>query len=53
MHPRVHQSTHLPCPYFNKISGAKYSGVPQTDKASSPITFFLDNPKSVNLIYPF
>jgi hypothetical protein len=27
--PRAHQSTPLPCPLFSRISGAKYSGVPQ------------------------
>lgn len=54
MHPKVHQSTAFPCPYFINISGAKYSGVPQTEKASlSENTFFLDNPKSVILIYPY
>jgi hypothetical protein len=34
-------------------SGAKYSGVPQTEKASLvPLTFFFERPKSVILIYP-
>jgi len=27
--PKDHQSTAFPCPLFSKISGAKYSGVPQ------------------------
>ena len=27
--PNAHQSTPFPCPLFSKISGAKYSGVPQ------------------------
>ena len=27
--PRAHQSTPLPCPLFSRISGARYSGVPQ------------------------
>ncbi len=52
MHPSVHQSTTFPCPFFNKTSGAKYSGVPQTEKASFPTTPLLERPKSVILIYP-
>ena len=36
MKPRVHQSTYFPCPDLNNISGAKYSGVPQTELASLP-----------------
>ena len=29
--PKVHQSTGFPWPILKRISGAKYSGVPQTD----------------------
>ena len=52
-HPNVHQSKGLPCPYFIKTSGARYSGVPHTENASlSVLIFFFDKPKSVILIYP-
>jgi len=34
MQPKVHQSTGFPCPYLKRISGAKYSGVPQIENAS-------------------
>lgn len=47
MHPKVHQSAVLPYPFFNIISGAKYSGVPQIELASFYFTFKRDKPKSV------
>jgi hypothetical protein len=31
IHPKHHQSTGLPCPYFLITYGAKYYGVPQID----------------------
>ena len=48
--PKVHQSTGLPCPWLSKISGAKYSGVPQSVNVRFYTTFA--NPKSVNFRYP-
>ena len=33
--PRAHQSTALPCPWLWMISGAKYSGVPQSVQVRS------------------
>lgn len=53
MHPRHHQSTGFPWPYFFITSGAKYSGVPQIDivgSSAGPIAF--DKPKSVSFKYP-
>jgi len=49
MHANVHQSTDFPCPYLKRISGAKYSGVPHTEWASSPVAPLLESPKSVIL----
>jgi len=48
--PKVHQSTGFPCPLFNKISGARYSGVPQRVYVL-PSKYFA-NPKSVSIKYP-
>jgi len=33
--PSVHQSTEKPCPFISRISGAKYSAVPQKLKVWS------------------
>jgi hypothetical protein len=53
MQPKVHQSVGFPCPYFKRISGARYSGVPHMEKASvSEKMFIFESPKSVILIYP-
>ena len=48
--PKVHQSTALPWPILNRISGARYSGVPQTDCESFPLVPSFESPKSVILI---
>ena len=49
--PRAHQSTPFPCPLFSRISGAKYSGVPQKvlvpPSAPAPVIPLLASPKSV------
>ena len=37
---------------LRKISGARYSGVPQRECAVSPSTSFFDKPKSVIRIWP-
>lgn len=42
----------FPCPFFSITSGARYSGVPQREKAELSHTFLLESPKSVILIYP-
>jgi hypothetical protein len=51
--PKVHQSTLKPWPFISRISGAKYSAVPQNDF----VVWFgyknLASPKSANFIYPF
>jgi hypothetical protein len=51
--PKHHQSTGLEWPYWFKIYGAKYYGVPHMVKVYFDLSIILDNPKSVNLIYPF
>ena len=51
--PRLHQSTARPWPYLCKISGAKYSGVPQKLLALELSKMFsLLSPKSVSFGYP-
>lgn len=47
--PKVHQSTYFPCYLLIKISGAKYSGVPQIVLLFCYFVF-LDNPKSAILM---
>jgi len=32
--PKLHQSAAFPCPVQARVSGAKYSGVPQKELAS-------------------
>jgi len=51
--PSAHQSTDFPYPSFVPliISGARYSGVPQSVKVRS-LSSFLANPKSAILIFP-
>lgn len=51
--PKHQQSTALPWPSFLMISGARYSGVPQTEnKSRSPKILLQERPKSVSLMYP-
>ena len=52
MQPKDHQSVDFPCPFLDKISGERYSGVPQKLVASFPVIDSFDNPKSVILAYP-
>jgi len=54
--PRLHQSTAALWPCYLIISGAMYSGVPQTEYVSSLSSNSipsLDRPKSVNFKWPF
>lgn len=48
--PRHHQSTGFPWPFCNKISGARYSGVPHRVYVLPSI--YLAKPKSVSFRYP-
>ena len=52
--PSDHQSTARPWPVRFKISGARYSGVPQNENApvSSSRMFSFDSPKSVRRTLP-
>jgi hypothetical protein len=50
MIPNVHQSTGFPWPWFCKIYGAKYYGVPH--KVNVLFSIIFANPKSVSFIYP-
>lgn len=51
--PNVHQSTGFPWPLLLRTSGARYSGVPQKEKAEwSESMFDFDKPKSAIRIYP-
>ena len=49
-HPPAHQSTPLPCPLLRIVSGARYSGVPQSVQVWSLI--YLAKPKSHILTKP-
>ena len=50
---KLHQSTDLSCPIPSKISGAKYSGVPQKENVFSSLEIpSFDSPKSVSLMCP-
>ena len=55
--PRAHQSTPFPWPLFSKISGARYSGVPQKvlvpPSAPAPVTPLFARPKSVRRRCPW
>ena len=53
MPPKDHQSEAFPWPLFSKISGAKYSAVPQILFASvCPFMFSFERPKSAIFTYP-
>jgi hypothetical protein len=49
--PSAQISTFSSCPLFDNISGAKYSNVPTKEYAFWNLFNFLQNPKSINLMF--